>query len=69
MYAVSDQDLDRKTDEKTSSVHFLRFELTATMVADVKNNVSITCGCEHENYDFSTVLDQVVDLALRQDLD
>ena len=36
VYAVADEDLDRDTEEKTSSVHFLRFEISPAMVRDVK---------------------------------
>jgi hypothetical protein len=50
-YPIADEDLERETEEKTSSVHFLRFELTADMIAAVKAGAAIAIGVDHENYD------------------
>jgi len=50
---IADEDLERETEEKTSSVHFLRFELTPEMVAAVKNGAAIAMGIDHENYNYS----------------
>jgi hypothetical protein len=50
VYAIADEDLDRDTAEKTSSVHFLRFELTDKMVADVRQGASLSIGIDHPNY-------------------
>ncbi|MBC5781729.1 DUF3501 family protein [Ramlibacter sp. USB13] len=50
VYALADEDLDRENDEKTSAVHFLRFELTAAMRAAVKAGASVKLGCDHTNY-------------------
>jgi hypothetical protein len=50
VYAIADEDLERDTDEKTSAVHFLRFELTPEMTAAVKSGANISAGVEHENY-------------------
>jgi hypothetical protein len=50
VYAIADEDLDRETAEKTSSVHFMRFELTAPMVADLKQAASLAMGIDHNNY-------------------
>jgi len=50
VYAVADEDLDRTTDFKTSSVHFMRFELTPAMVAAAKQGAAISMGIEHEVY-------------------
>jgi hypothetical protein len=50
VYAIADEDLERDTDEKTSAVHFLRFELSNEMVAAVKSGADISAGVEHENY-------------------
>ncbi|MCG6966191.1 MAG: DUF3501 family protein [Chromatiaceae bacterium] len=47
---VADEDLERETEEKTSSVHFLRFELTPDMVAAVKQGASISMGIDHPAY-------------------
>ncbi len=50
VHAIADEDLDRETDEKTSSVHFLRFELTPAMCASVKAGASVKLGCDHTHY-------------------
>ncbi len=50
VYAVADEDLDRETDEKTSSVHFLRWELTAPMRAAVLAGAAVKLGCDHTHY-------------------
>ena len=41
--------MERETEEKTSSVHFLRFELTPEMIADLKDGGSLSVGADHEN--------------------
>jgi hypothetical protein len=50
VYAIADEDLDRETPDKTSAVHFLRFELTAPMRAAVKAGAAVKLGCDHTNY-------------------
>ena len=50
VFAIADEDLERENEEKTSSVHFLRFELTADMVAKVKAGAAIGVGIDHPNY-------------------
>ena len=50
VYAIADEDLERATEDKTSSVHFLRFELTPEMIAAVKQGAAIGMGIEHEAY-------------------
>lgn len=50
VYAMADEDLDRENEEKTSSVHFLRFELTPAMRAAVKAGAAVKLGCDHTNY-------------------
>jgi len=47
---IADEDLERETEDKTSSVHFLRFELTAEMIAAVKSGAAIAVGVDHEHY-------------------
>ena len=53
VYAVSDEDLERSDEDKTSAVHFLRFELTPSMCAAAKKGAAIRMGVDHENYRFS----------------
>lgn len=50
VYALADEDLDRENEEKTSSVHFLRFELTPAMRQAVKAGAAVKLGCDHTNY-------------------
>jgi hypothetical protein len=49
-YAIADEDLDRETEEKTSAVHFLRFELTAAARDAVRAGAAVKLGCDHTNY-------------------
>ncbi len=56
VYAIADEDMDRENDEKTSAVHFVRFELTATMCAAVKAGASVKVGCDHTNYPAHTTV-------------
>ncbi len=70
VYAVADEDLDRNTAEKTSAVHFMRFELSAPMIADLKQGASLAMGVDHANYRHQ--LEPVADpirMALVADLD
>ncbi len=50
VYAIADEDMDRENDEKTSAVHFVRFELTPAMCAAVKAGAAVKLGCDHTNY-------------------
>lgn len=50
VYAIADEDLDRENEEKTSAVHFVRFELTESMALSVKGGAQIMVGCDHPNY-------------------
>lgn len=70
VYAIADEDLERETDEKTSAVHFLRFELTSEMVEALKYGMGLAIGIDHPHYAAS--LDPVppeVRAALLADLD
>jgi hypothetical protein len=53
VYAIADEDLDRETAEKTSSVHFLRFDLTPDMCEAVKQGAPIAAGVDHDAYSAS----------------
>ena len=50
VFAIADEDMDRDTAEKTSSVHFLRFELTEKMLADIRQGAVLGVGIAHRNY-------------------
>jgi hypothetical protein len=49
-YAIADEDLDRENDEKTSSVHFLRFEFNDAQRAAVRAGANVKLGCDHTHY-------------------
>ncbi|MGE5524422.1 MAG: DUF3501 family protein [Rhodospirillaceae bacterium] len=50
IYAIADEDLDRENDEKTSAVHFLRFEFSEDAIARLKAGAAVKLGCDHTNY-------------------
>ena len=50
IYAIADEDLERDNEEKTSAVHFMRFELSDEMVIAAKSGSAISAGVEHKNY-------------------
>ena len=69
VYAIADEDLERENDEKTSSVHFLRFDLTREMAEALKYGVGLAIGIDHPHYD--AALDPVspaIRAALMKDL-
>ena len=70
VYPIADEDLDRTRDNKTSSVHFLRYELTADMVSAIHVGEALFAGVEHAAYPVASF--QVADAtrdALAADLD
>jgi len=50
VFAIADEDLERENDEKTSAVHFLRFELTPPMIAALRGGAELGVGIDHEHY-------------------
>jgi hypothetical protein len=54
VYPIANEDLPRSTEEKTSSVHFLRFEFTDEMIEAAKRGAAWTIHCEHLNYQYKT---------------
>lgn len=50
VYPIADEDLERENDEKTSAVHFLRFEFSNEMISAIKNNRVVTMGVDHPAY-------------------
>jgi hypothetical protein len=68
VYPFADEDLQRENDEKTSSVHFLRFEFSGPMIAALKGGAAIAAGIDHPNY--AVRLDEIapaVQVALARD--
>jgi hypothetical protein len=70
VFAQADEDLKRENEEKTSAVHFLRFELAASMVEAMKSGASLSIGVDHDNYRYAvSPLPAEVRDALARDLD
>jgi len=69
VFAIADEDLERENAEKTSAVHFLRFELSAGMVAAAKGGAVVAVGVDHPEYTVSTgPLAEAVRASLASDL-
>lgn len=69
VFAIADEDLERENDEKTSSVHFMRFELTEEMAKALKYGVGLSVGVDHPNYKASVdPLPAAIRASLVQDL-
>ncbi|MCB1752004.1 MAG: DUF3501 family protein [Gammaproteobacteria bacterium] len=66
--AIANEDLERETGDKTSSVHFVRFELTPEMAAAVKQGTRIKAGIEHPAYTEETILSAEIRDSLAGDL-
>ena len=69
VYAISDEDLQRSDKDKTSAVHFLRFELSAEMLRSAKQNAAIRLGIAHKSYQAELELSEDTRLSLLDDLD
>ncbi len=50
VHAIADEDMERENEEKTSAVHFLRFELTEDMAQRLKDGAALAVGIDHPNY-------------------
>jgi len=50
VFAIADEDMERTNDEKTSAVHFLRFELSPSMMEAMKSGASLSIGVDHDSY-------------------
>lgn len=55
VWPIADEDLERTTDEKTATVHFLRFEFSPAMIAAAKEGATLAAGIDHSHY--SAVVD------------
>ena len=56
VYAIADEDLDRENEEKTSAVHFVRFELPKAARDAVRAGAGVKLGCDHTNYPAHVVI-------------
>ncbi|MBI4190262.1 MAG: DUF3501 family protein [Betaproteobacteria bacterium] len=68
VYAIADEDLDRENEEKTSAVHFLRFELSPAMKRALAVGGGLGLGVDHPAYNVSIDVTQAVRTSLMQDL-
>ena len=69
VYPISDEDLSRDDEHKTSAVHFLRFELDPDMIKAAKQGAPIRAGVEHEKYSYTTTLADNTRASLVSDFD
>ena len=68
VWAIADEDLDRENDEKTSAVHFLRFELDEAAAQALKKGAGLTIGVDHPRYSATLEVPSGVRDALAKDL-
>jgi len=68
VYAIANEDMDRETEDKTSAVHFMRFELTKNMITNIKVGLPIIFGIDHDLYKTETIVPPKVQRALIVDL-
>ncbi|MGZ8202596.1 MAG: DUF3501 family protein [Burkholderiales bacterium] len=68
VYAIADEDIDRENDVKTSSVHFLRFELAAPVRDAVLRGGQLSIGVDHPGYSAAQAVEPASADSLRQDL-
>lgn len=68
VFAIADEDLERADETKTSSVHFLRFELLPEMVAALKNGADLSVGIDHPHYRQTVTVEDTVRTSLIRDL-
>jgi hypothetical protein len=68
VYAVADEDLERENDEKTSAVHFVRFDLTPAMKLALADGAGLGIGVDHPAYGVNIDVALAVRTALMQDL-
>jgi hypothetical protein len=68
VFAIADEDLERENAEKTSAVHFLRFELAPPMVQALHAGAALKAGVDHPNYRHELTVPPAVRAALVKDL-
>ena len=69
VHPIANEDLDRETEDKTSSVHFMRFEFTDDMISALKGGAALHAGVEHPAYSVSLQVDNAVRDSLVADFD
>jgi hypothetical protein len=68
VYAIADEDLERENEEKTSAVHFLRFDLSPQARGDLRRGDALTIGVDHPEYSASVTVEPQVRSSLAGDL-
>ena len=68
VYAIANEDMDRETEDKTSAVHFTRFELTKEMITNIKVGLPIIFGIDHDEYKTEVIVPPKVQRSLIVDL-
>ena len=68
VFPIANEDLDRETGDKTSAVHFLRFELTPQKIAAAKGGAALHAGIDHAHYREAVVVPEAVRASLVTDL-
>jgi hypothetical protein len=68
VFAIADEDLERENADKTSSVHFVRFQLPAATLQAIKSGAAIRMGIDHPEYSYEITLDDTRRAALAADL-
>ena len=68
IYAIADEDLDRENEEKTSAVHFVRFEFPVAAREAVRAGASVKLGCDHTNYPAHALIEPETLASLAGDL-
>ena len=68
IYAIANEDLNRETEDKTSAVHFVRFELTRNMCANAKVGLPITFGIDHPFFKTEVIVPSEIQSSLINDL-
>ena len=69
VWSIADEDLERSTENKTSAVHFMRFELSETMVQEMKSGADWHIGVQHPVYTYDLAITGAMRDSLLQDLD
>jgi hypothetical protein len=67
-FAIADEDMEREDETKTSSVHFMRFELSAPMVAAMKSGADLSMGSDHPEYGYQVQVPPATRDSLAADL-
>ena len=67
VFAIANEDLDRSNDEKTAAVHFMRFEVSAAAIAELRNGAALTLGIDHPELPHEVTLSAEAAAALAAD--